>query len=42
MPPTGRPAVGNEKHRRVERGTARETKKERHAFSVSFFFGRDG
>ena len=42
MPPTGRPAVGKEKHGGVERATARETKKERHAESVSFFFGRDG
>ena len=37
--PTERGAVGKEKHGRVERATARETKKERHAESVSFFFG---
>ena len=37
--PTERGAVGKEKHGRVERAPAREAKKERHAFSVSFFFG---
>ena len=37
--PAERGAVGKEKHGRVERAPTRETKKERHASSVSFFFG---